>query len=183
MNSAFPQLITPRLTLRKIDISDAKQVAHSANDKEIHDNTRSFPFPYSEKDAKNFIDFQEEMFLNRKGVIFGIYIEDPQKFIGAIGIDFSDISGEAEIGYWLDKSYRNLGISTEALKEIIDYSFNNLNLNKLFATHYLYNPASGQVLMKTGFRKIGIRPGDTMKNNKCPDVMYYELNREQFFEI
>lgn len=62
---------------------------------------------------------------------------------------------EAEIGYWIGKSYWNRGLCTEALRAMIDYCFNTVGYVTLWSDYFVDNPASGRVMEKCGFRDTG----------------------------
>jgi [ribosomal protein S5]-alanine N-acetyltransferase len=44
---------------------------------------------------------------------------------------------------------------SEALKPVLRFGFEVLNLNRLYAYHMMRNPASGKVLQKNGFTQEG----------------------------
>lgn len=62
---------------------------------------------------------------------------------------------DAEVGYWVGRPWWNQGIATEALRQIIDYCFNEKGFHTLWADYRPDNPASGRVLQKCGFRDTG----------------------------
>ena len=79
-------------------------------------------------------------------ILFAIRNKD-HKIIGAIGLhDRGD--DKAELGYWLGTQFWNNGYVTEAAKAVIDFGFNELHLNKIYATYFLHNPASGKYWKK-----------------------------------
>lgn len=68
-----------------------------------------------------------------------------------IGIGRND----AEVGYWLARTYWNQGLCTETLRMLIDYCFNTRGYDTLWADYFPENPASGRVMEKCGFRDTG----------------------------
>jgi len=59
-----------------------------------------------------------------------------------------------EIGSHLRKIYWGMGYASEAAKAVIDYSFDVLKADKLYAGHHPQNGASKKLLSKLGFQYI-----------------------------
>ena len=52
--------------------------------------------------------------------------------LGGIGLrDFYNES--CQVGYWLGKQYWGNGFATEAVKSILDFGFDQLNLEEIYA--------------------------------------------------
>lgn len=60
--------------------------------------------------------------------------------------------GSAELGYWIAEEFHNRGYATEASKELIKRAFEDLNIQRIFATYKQENTASKRVLEKLGFK-------------------------------
>ena len=65
--------------------------------------------------------------------------------------------GQAEIGYGIAASRRNLGHGTLAVRAIIDIARRDPALKALVAETEIANPASEHVLEKNGFCRVGQR--------------------------
>lgn len=103
-------LVKDKVCLRKLNASDADELAGLANNKKVADNLRDiFPHPYSLKDAKDFISFCEA---ESPQLRFAITYES--KLADVIGfLQTTDIySKTEEIGYWLGEPFWNKGIAT-----------------------------------------------------------------------
>lgn len=77
-------------------------------------------------------------------------------FIGCCGLrpyDLPFISGQAvyEIGFHLRSKFWGKGLAGEAAAKVIDYAFDCLGAESLFAGHNPYNINSKKVLNKLGF--------------------------------
>lgn len=86
--------------------------------------------------------------------------------IGFIGLKIIDM--EAEVSYIFDYDYVNNGYCSEVLNKLVDISFNDLMLDKLFAYSKEENISSRKVLEKNGFKNTGTKE----------DFIYYELRKE-----
>jgi len=159
--------------LRPLDLSDKFDLANIANNPNIAKNLRDgFPNPYTLADAEFFI---EKIANNSSNYIFGIFHE--QKYCGNIGIHpGSDVyCKSAELGYFIGEKFWSRGIATRAVKLIIDYTFDKLDIVKIYAGIFEYNPASMKVLEKNGFKQEGILRKSVYKNNKFYDEYRYGL--------
>ena len=98
-----------------------------------------------------------DMFIKNKHT-FAIVFKENNKVIGSIGIEdlsfylFKEIRlfGK-EIGYVLSKDYWGKGIMTNAVKLVIDYLFNVVNLDFISIDHFVWNEQSRAVINKLGF--------------------------------
>jgi RimJ/RimL family protein N-acetyltransferase len=73
--------------------------------------------------------------------------------------------------------YWNNGYCTEACKSIIDFGFNELNLNRIGAKHFSRNPASGKVLTNCGLVYISSDSEQIGNMKQIEDFKWYELLR------
>lgn len=77
------------------------------------------------------------------------------ELIGCCGIrPFKTQTNYYEIGFHLRKKYWGKGYALEAAKAVIDYSFEILGADKLYAGHHPENEASRKILTKLGFKYL-----------------------------
>jgi ribosomal-protein-alanine N-acetyltransferase len=178
--SAFPRLETPRLFLREIAERDLPIIAILANDRDIAGNTLNIPYPYSEADAIAWRILAQQGFRLGSAFTFAIELKQTQTFIGSIGVQVERRFDRAEVGYWLSKAYWNQGLVTEALAEILRFGFQELTLNKVFATHLAHNVASGRVMLKNGMLKEGELVQHVKRDEQYYDLWQYRLTRQEY---
>lgn len=177
----FPQLRTARLLLDQPTIGDLEDLLVEINSTiDIAANTSKIPYPYTEEHAKIWFKLIEVSARKKEAYIFAIRQLEDEHLIGAVGLHLEKSHQKAEVGYWLGKSYWNNGLVSEALKEVIKYGFEKLNLNKIYATHFDFNPASGKVLQKSGMQFEGNLKQEYRKNGKFLDVLRYAVLKEDF---
>lgn len=177
----FPTFSTARLVLSLPTISDLEDIIFHANStSEIAENTITFPYPYEEKHAHFWLKMAEDGFAKKDAYIFAIREKENLKLIGAIGLHLDLANRKAEIGYWIGKSFWNKGYVSEALQRILQFGFEELHLNKMYASHFPYNPASGKVLEKNGFVYEGTLCQEIFKNNQFLDIKRYGFLKENF---
>lgn len=101
---SFPIITTKRLMLRCIEENDISTVLELMKEKAIADVT-NIPYPYTEKDARFWMNMARKGFENNNQYIFGIEDTATNKFIGGIDIAIEPKFNRAEIGYWIGKPY------------------------------------------------------------------------------
>ena len=140
--------ITQRLLLRPGWLEDAPAVHKAMDDEGVVRNLARAPWPYSLKDAEEFMELPIEPHSPR-WLIFQLGVAE-SPLIGCIGIDRMD-NGEIEMGYWIARDHWGNGYATEAGKAVLANA-RSLGYDRIEACHFLDNPASGKVLRKLGFR-------------------------------
>ncbi|RLD77015.1 MAG: N-acetyltransferase [Bacteroidetes bacterium] len=164
-------------TLREWKVEDVKSLVKHANNWAIAKNlTDKFPYPYTENDGLNFIKYASE---EKSNVIFAIDING--KACGGIGLHpQTDIHKKnAELGYWLGEPFWGNGIITSAIKEVIKFGFNNLEIDRIFARPFGSNIASQRVLEKSGFKLEGKFEKTVWKTDKYEDELIYAIRKNK----
>lgn len=107
------------------------------------------PFPYTEEDADWWLGMVR---LNegKNGVFRAITVDG--KIIGSVSVERnSGDKNEGELGYMLLTEHWSKGFATEAVMQICEIAFHELDLDKITAKVYEPNIASIKVLEKNGF--------------------------------
>lgn len=169
--------MTQMVKLRPLQLTDIVRLAELANNKNISANLRdAFPYPYSQNDAKVFI---ENCLMQNPTKTFAI--EYQGEYVGNIGfLKGTDIySKSAEIGYFLGEPYWNKGIMSLAVDLATKYGFEALDIERIHTGVFDYNFASQRVLEKCGFTKEGIFKKAICKHGKLHDeIRYAKLKNE-----
>ncbi len=168
-------------TLREWALSDAPAVAFHANDKAIADNLRNgFPYPYTEADAASYI---ESCAVDPEKKLVRAICVDGQA-VGSIGLFLQNDVYEknAELGYWLGKSFWGRGIMTRAIRALCEEAFASFDLERIFAEPYAHNMGSRLALEKAGFTLEGIMKNSVYKNGILCDSCMYALLRQEMEE-
>jgi RimJ/RimL family protein N-acetyltransferase len=150
-----PTLATTRLRLRPFALSDAGDVQRLAGAREVFDTTVNIPHPYPDGAAEAWIATHAEGFASGASVTFAIAPKDAPGIVGAVGLTIARAHARAELGYWLGQPWWGRGLMTEAARAVLRYGFAVLALNRIQATHFVRNPASGRVMQKIGMRYEG----------------------------
>ena len=132
------------------------------------------------KHAIEWIQTHEKSFKQGESVVSAIRSHDKLSLLGCISFIIDPKNDIAELGYWIRKEAWNKGYCTEAGKSIIQFGFEHLNLNKIYADHMARNPASGKVLEKLGFKKEGLLKKHFKKWDVYEDIAVYGLSRSDY---
>ncbi len=115
---------------------------------------------------------------------FEIWYKKDKKPIGQVGLAWIDwVNGWANaFAYIGEPEYWGQGITTEATKLLIEYSFNELNLNKLHGGIIVDNIGSWSVAEKCGFKFEGIRKHEMYVDGKYHDTKTYHISKEDWIK-
>jgi len=165
-NSVFPILKTNRLLLRKLNEVDAPHIFYLRSN-EIVNQYISRAKQKDLKEAVSFINDRNKDIENGKICYWAITLKGSQELIGSICLwNFSEDKTVAEIGYDLHPDYFHKGIMTEAIREVIHFGFNKLQLENIEAFTHKENKNSIKLLEKCGFIYQPIRVDkDFLHNN------------------
>ncbi len=141
---------TKRLKLRRLRMSDAPRVARFCDDPGVGRNLAMTPLPYIEAAAEGWIMITRARAPLGRDFVFAIDLEG-EGLIGVIGAHKRE-EPSFEIGYWFGRPYWGQGFATETLRV---FAAAASSLGVLEAGHFIDNPASGRVLLKSGFTYTG----------------------------
>ena len=115
-----------------------------------------------------------------------IVYKPENKVIGTISLYKEHLRKNDEIrdlGFCLNKDYRNKGIMSEAVSLVLDYAFKKMKLKLVSSCCQTDNIASKRVIEKNGFKYEGkIRMYRKLFNKKTCDVYMYSLTKEEYLE-
>ena len=142
-----------RFFMRPPKDKDARQIACCVNDKEMARNLARLPHPYAPLDALDWISYAKQA--REAGTEYAFVITHAEAgVIGSVG--FNRTSGDVwEIGYWVDKAVQGKGVATEAAQALLAWGEREFGVTRFAAGHFQDNPASGRVLEKLGFVRVG----------------------------
>jgi RimJ/RimL family protein N-acetyltransferase len=165
-----------QLTLRTCKVrswrtSDAEPLTRAANNRKIWMNLRdAFPYPYTLKDAREYIRSVRQ---RTPETSFAIAVND--EAIGGVGFvlkpDVERVS--AEIGYWVAEPFWGRGIASDALKAVTAYAVETHQLTRIFAVPFAWNAASCRVLEKAGYVLEARLRRSAIKDGQMTDQLQY----------
>lgn len=134
--------------------------------------SQRMPEPYTAADGEAWLKKINEN--DGKNIIYRL-ITLEQKIIGAISVERKPAVYriDGELGYILLDEYKNQGIMTEAVKEIVALALKELHLLRVTAYIYEPNTASRRVVEKNGFVLDGFLPHGVQKGDNVYDLCIY----------
>ena len=160
--------------LRKWQSGDEQSLAENANNYQVWKNLKDiFPHPYTITDAYEWVNIASDSAEN-----FAIAVEN--KAVGGIGILLKEdiYRKNAEIGYWLGEPYWGNKIISTAIVDIVNYTFANYDIHRIYAGVFEYNIPSMRVLEKAGFEKEAVLKKSLFKEGKLYDEHIYAKYRK-----
>lgn len=173
---AQPELRTARLCLRPFRPEDAPRVSALIDDPEIARNTLTIPHPYPGGLAERWIAGRAEEWAAGRKAVWAVCVADGE-LLGALGLHLEPAHRRAELGYWIGREHWGRGYATEAVRAVVDLAFDELGLERVFAHHFAWNPASGRVLEKAGLKREGLLRSHVQKDGRAVDDVLYGLAR------
>lgn len=164
--------------IRKWRPADANELAAALSNKKILNNLRDgLPFPYTERDAKEYI---EAMLAADESNTFAFAVVLDDRVIGSIGAfrQGNIHSRTAELGYYIAEEHWGKGVMTCAVKQLCEYIFSKTDIIRIFAEPFAYNAGSCRVLEKAGFQFEGVLRANAVKNGRVIDMRMYALVRD-----
>ena len=122
------------------------------------------------------------------GTDFGFFVfleeDGAERLVG--GITLSNIrrrvAQHVNLGYWMGVNEAKKGIMTRAVKMVLPYVFNTLNLHRIQAACLPGNMPSRRVLEKNGFREEGFAENYLKIDGSWRDHVLYALTYERYQE-
>ncbi|WP_026651655.1 GNAT family N-acetyltransferase [Butyrivibrio proteoclasticus] len=146
-------LETDRLILRGWLDSDADSLFKYAQDERIGLNVGWEPHKnaaYSRAVIRTILSTKESYAICLKG--------NGNEPIGSVDLTFADRSvkelsqNEAELGFWVGVPFWDQGYATEAVREMLRYGFEDLELTTIYCGFFTGNHKSERVQEKCGFK-------------------------------
>ncbi|MCM3617713.1 GNAT family N-acetyltransferase [Sutcliffiella horikoshii] len=179
--SEFPILETERLILREVATEDAIDMFEYLSDKDVVTHMGLEPYKSSKDVLNEEIKWYKSIVEEGTGIRWVITKKESSVVIGSCGfLNMSPKHHRAEIGFELHKEYWGQGIASEAVEAVIDYGYENLNLERIEAIVDPPNFPSQKLMEKQGFRKEGLLRNYEYNFGKFNDVYMYSMIREDF---
>jgi ribosomal-protein-alanine N-acetyltransferase len=176
-------LITNRLILRPWEENDSTDLYEYAKSELVGPNA-GWPPHKNEEESKEIL----KMFIENNET-YAIVLKSENKVIGGIGLHNRkpDVSlshlNQKEIGYVLNPKYWGKGIIPEAVNCLIEYGFNELDLDLIWCGHFDFNHNSKRVNEKCGF-KYRFQKTEQLKllDNKEVITLYYNILKSEYMD-
>jgi RimJ/RimL family protein N-acetyltransferase len=167
-----PPLRECAVALRPWETGDLGAMVAICSDPDVARYTR-VPDPYSEADARAWMDAQPARLAEGAGMAFAI-VDGGGAPVGSVGlrIDPSD-RDIAETGYMVAPAARGRGVATTALRLVSRWGLCDLGVARVQLSTHVDNAASQRVAERAGFRREGVlRSWEEIRGARVDLVMY-----------
>ena len=176
----MPRLETPLLILRRLEMRDAPDLFDYSRDPQVAKHVL-WDAQTSVSEARAYVRYMLRRYRAGEPASWGIEEKETGRVVGTIGYMWYQRDNNAcEVGYSLARRRWNRGYMTEALAEVLRFSFEELGVHRVEAQHEVENAASGAVMRKCGMRKEGTLRGRLYNKGRYVDVDLYAMLREDY---
>ena len=161
--------------LRAMAEADIEAVIEACQDPEIPRWTR-VPEPYGEAEGRSW--FEQQATAGSDGTMLNLLAVDAvtDELLGSVGIVRADWEeGRCELGYWIARERRGLGIATRGVRMLCDWIFDRLPVDRIEIHSEPGNAASRRVAERAGFTLEGILRSYFVNKGARRDAASYSL--------
>ena len=147
-----------RIILRSWKNEDVESLVEGLNNINVSKWLAAVPYPYTKKDAEEFIAYAKQLEQNASEIKLAIVLKENNKVIGGTTIqNINKKDGTCTGGIWLNEQYQKNGYGTEAFSIRAEYCFEMLGLRRLENGYFAGNEKSRKMQEKLGYKNEGIR--------------------------
>ncbi|NRG48274.1 GNAT family N-acetyltransferase [Bacillus sp. CRN 9] len=172
----------PKVQLRELSLDDVEDRYQWCLDKEVirHLNMPEKYPPFSREETQNWI----KMCIHKTNGYEQKAILADGKHIGWIDLkNFDKLNKHAELGIAIgDKSYWGKGYGLSAMREILMWGFNKLELNKIWLRVEVDNEKAIKSYLRIGYVEEGILRQDRLRNGEFVDRLRMSILKQKFFK-
>lgn len=151
-----PPLTDGVVTLRPWgEAGDVEALVEACNDRAIAEFLDMIPSPYTDDDARDYIERTQQGWAEGKTSNFAMLVDGAA--VGSIGVHwFEPDQGVAEVGYWVAPQARGRGVCTRALRLVSRWVLERPGMARLQLRADEENRSSRKVAENAGFTQEGI---------------------------
>ena len=179
--SHIPQLETERLILRRMLVSDAEDMFDYAHRSDVTRHLTWDPHPDIQY-TREYLAYISAHYAAGDFFDWAVVERASGRMIGTCGFTRFHCEADcAEIGYVLHPSFWGRGIATEAVREVIRFGFQRLEVNRIEAKFMEGNEASRRVMEKNGMTFEGMLRQSMYIKGDYRNVGICSILRSEYF--
>jgi len=172
---------TDRLVLRRIELSDAQDLAKLLSDKSVLEYLPGIPTGYTTEMAKGYITkVLEGKYKDNTFYDWAIAEKGLNRLVGRITVYKQDQDRRmADLVWYVMPECRGKGFVTEAAKAVVKY-LQDVGFERIEAFANIENSSSQRVMEKAGFQCEGVlRKYDLRRDGTLYDAKMYSVIKER----
>lgn len=175
----FKKLIGDRIYLSPRNSEDVEIFTQWLNDFEITDYTGRSAGIVTLENEKQYL---ENKLTNDNHKAFVIVDLTTDKMVGTLSLENINYNNRtAVLGIFIgDSEYRSNGYGTEAIRLLLDFAFNYVNLNSIKLDVLSCNERAIKCYKKCGFKEVGRWRKSKYVNGKYYDTIIMDILAEEF---
>lgn len=172
---------TQRIQLRRFNHSDSDNMLKNwISDPEIQ-SLISEPVYSTKQEVAELLKKYIESYDKSDFYRWAIVLKETNECIGQIAFFLIDNKNHfGEIEYCIGKKFQRKGFATECTQALIDFGFEQIQLNKIQICHKANNTPSKRVIEKCGFVYEGTLRDFFYMNGKYVDRLYYSILKNEY---
>lgn len=176
MKNAF--LVGERVYLRPPEKADVDELMSYLNDSEVLHGLGRWR-PASRVEEEEWVANQGK---SEHDVVFAVARKDDDRFLGNAGLHrLNFCARKGVLGVFLGaKEEWNKGYGSEAVKLLVKYGFEILNLNRVVLHVFEFNARAVRAYEKAGFQREGVLRQEGYRHGRYWDVWVMGLLREEW---
>lgn len=170
-----------KIRLREYKKEDIKLAQEYINDSEIKKLLNpGIPFLYTYEDEEKWY---ENLSASKDTYNFAIETLEDKKYIGGCGINEVDWKNSyVVVGIFIgDKDYLGKGYGTDAMKVLMHFIFEQMNIHKIKLNVFSFNQRAIKSYEKCGFKVEGILRDELFVDGKYHDEVSMGILREEYY--
>lgn len=174
------RLDTERLVLRRFVNEDAEAMYKNwAADEEVT-KYLTWPTHSSQEVSRRVIEEQVKAYDSESYYQWAIVLKEKGEPIGSISVvHMNEDVSMMHVGYCIGRPWWHNGLTAEALKAVMDFLFDIVEVNRIESRHDPKNPNSGKVVKKCGMKYEGTLRSSDRNNQGICDACYYALLKSE----
>ncbi len=176
---------TDRLILRRLTVNDSQEAFdHWCSNPNVSRYTL-WDVHKNSSVTKNLYSVWEKEYDLNDTFRWIVELKSTHELIGTIDVASKTFIkfGAVELGYCYGEDYWHKGYATEALKRVIRFLFDEVELDVLYADYMEKNPNSGKVMKKAGMTYEGFERGRVIDHDGIRnDIHSYSITKEEYLK-
>ena len=173
----FKKIVGKGIYLSPMDTDDVETYTKWLNDYDVSANLGLYRQMISLPNEREELER-----LAADGQNYAIVLQGEDKLIGNVSlVDIDHVNRKATVGLFIGEAmYRDKGHGAEALRLILGYGFDTLNLHNVMLLVHSDNGRAIACYKKAGFREFGRRRDAKFKDGRYIDDVYMEILDAEF---
>lgn len=170
-----------RLGFRNWEKDDLAKMQEINADREV---MAYFPSTQTEAQTMEFMERMKNQYSEKRYCYFAVDKLETEEFIGFIGLSEQNFEADftpcVDIGWRLAKKEWGKGFATEGAKRCLQYAFEELKVDRIYAMAPAVNLPSLSVMKKIGMESaLSFEHPRLMDDNRLRTCMLYVINNNQ----